>query len=391
MSSTKEFDGNELLIRELIARRDGYSIFEERKPYQPDELPLKELDYKRLLPLVATATASVARYDALVATLAKPEVILAPLARQEAVISSEIEGIYATAKEVMEYQAGISKEGGKKLDIEEILNCQSAMGTAQQHVQSNRISVAAVCSWHKTLLEGERGKRKQPGQLRSVQNWIGRPGSTLQTAVYIPPAPEQIANCMAAWERYVSSDDIDPLIQTAVMHAQFELIHPFCDGNGRSGRLLVPLLLYQQQVTSQPVFYLSASINKFRGSYYRGLRCISKDGDWDGWIEYFLKVMADQATSNIQTVKKILALYEKTRQEIHGITKSQHTDKVLDAIFTCPLFNTSTLIESTGMHKSSAMTLLQKLKEQCILQEIRPSSGRRPAVLGFPPLLDIAN
>lgn len=259
------------------------------QPYIPDPLPLTELDYRLLLPLVGQANAALARYDGLLQGIPNPAVMLSPLTTQEAVLSSKIEGTQATVDEVLEQEAGLIKEGEKYKDIQEISNYRQALYSAREYLQDYSIRLPFVRELHRILLSSVRGQDKTPGEFRKDQNWIGRYGCTMEQASFVPPNPFQLPDFLQAWEQYLDSDDVDFLLQTAVMHAQFELLHPFKDGNGRIGRILIPLFLYQKKALSQPMFYLSEYLESHRDEYYARLKAISAEGDWNGWIAFSCK------------------------------------------------------------------------------------------------------
>jgi len=360
------------------------------KPYIPETLPISELDYKRLLPLVAQANAELARYDGLLQGLPNPAVMLSPLTTQEAVLSSKIEGTQATVDEVLEQEAGLLKEGEKYQDIQEISNYRKALFQARGYLKDYPIRLSFVRELHHVLMDSVRGQDKTPGEFRKDQNWIGAYGCTLETATFVPPNPFQLPNYLNDWEKYLHDDDIDLLLQTAVVHAQFELLHPFKDGNGRIGRILIPLFLFQKKTISQPMFYLSEYLENHREEYYSRLRAISEKGDWDNWIVFFLQAIAEQAKQNSLRVSQIQTLYDEMKQVIHKTTHSQYTVHLLDAIFNHPIFETTTLIKKTKIPKPTAMGLLKQLKEAGILKELRVGSGRRPAILSFPKLINIA-
>ncbi len=360
------------------------------QPYIPDPLPLTELDYRLLLPLVGQANAALARYDGLLQGIPNPAVMLSPLTTQEAVLSSKIEGTQATVDEVLEQEAGLIKEGEKYKDIQEISNYRQALYSAREYLQDYSIRLSFVRELHRILLSSVRGQDKTPGEFRKDQNWIGRYGCTMEQATFVPPNPLQLPDFLQAWEQYLDSDDVDFLLQTAVMHAQFELLHPFKDGNGRIGRILIPLFLYQKKALSQPMFYLSEYLESHRDEYYARLKAISAEGDWNGWIAFFLQAVASQAQQNSERVVAIRALYEEMKQAIQEATRSQYTVQVLDAIFDRPIFSTTDLIARTQIHKPTAMSLIRQLKTAEILQELKAGSGRRAAVLCFPRLLNIA-
>jgi Fic family protein len=200
----------------------------------------------------------------------------------------------------------------------------------------------------------------------------------------------QLLDHLEAWAAYLQGNDRDGLIQTAVMHAQFELIHPFKDGNGRIGRLLIPLFLFSKQMLSQPMFYLSGYLESHRDEYYARLRGISESGQWNEWVVFFLQALSRQAVDNTERIKGTLALYEDMKERIRTITHSQFTIQLLDALFDRPIFQSSDIVKRTGLTKQSVTPLLRQLRAAGVLHPLREASGRRPAVLAFPELLNIA-
>ncbi|WP_281645777.1 Fic/DOC family N-terminal domain-containing protein [Parendozoicomonas sp. Alg238-R29] len=363
-------------------------------PHQPDSLPLDNLDYRQLFSLVGEANAELARYDGLLQGIPNPAVMLSPLTTQEAVLSSKIEGTQATVDEVLEQEAGLTKEGEKFKDIQEISNYRTALFQASEHLKDYPIRLSLIRELHGILLNSVRGQNKSPGDFRNDQNWIGRAGCTVEQATFVPPSPLALAQHLEDWERYLDFDDSDFLLQVAVVHAQFELLHPFKDGNGRIGRILIPLFLYQKKALSQPMFYLSEYLEAHRDEYYQRLQAISTEGDWNGWIAFFLKAITLQARENSLRVKAIMALYEQMKHRIHDITHSQYSVHLLDALFSRPIFKTTDVIQqfesAYGIHPKTTPGLLRQLKEAGILLEIKPGSGRRAAVLCFPELLELA-
>ncbi len=366
----------------------------DAKPYQPDQLPVENLDYRQLFALVGAANAELARYDGLLQGIPNPAVMLSPLTTQEAVLSSKIEGTQATVDEVLEQEAGLEKQGEKYKDIQEISNYRSALYQASEHLKSYPIRLSFILDLHRILLDSVRGQGKTPGEFRKDQNWIGRAGCTMEQASFVPPSPLQLQDHLQAWQDYLDFDDADFLLQVAVAHAQFELLHPFKDGNGRIGRLLIPLFLFQKKALSQPMFYLSEYLEAHRDEYYQRLNNISQEGDWNGWIAFFLKAITVQAKQNSARVKAIMALYDDMKQHIHEITHSQYSVYLLDALFSKPIFKTSDLASQLerdfGISKRTVPALLKQLKDAEVLIELRPSSGRKPAVLCFAQLLNLA-
>lgn len=261
------------------------------QPYTPAALPLAGLDYARLIGKIGPANAALARYDGLLQSVINPGVMLSPLTNREAVLSSKIEGTQATVDEVLEYEAGLNFEGEKAQDIQEIVNYRKTLVIASDYVQERPISLALVKQMHAVLMDSVRGANKAPGEFRRDQNWIGPAGCTIEQASFVPPSPLRLLDHLQAWEDYLASTDFDLLVQVAVVHAQFELIHPFKDGNGRIGRLLIPLFLYQKRALASPMFYLSDYLESHRDLYYARLQGISREGDWTGWIAFFLQAI----------------------------------------------------------------------------------------------------
>lgn len=361
------------------------------KPFVPHNLPLEPLDYGSLIGLVGRANAELARYDGLLQGIVNPAVLLSPLTTQEAVLSSKIEGTQATLDEVLEHEAGQSFSPDKDQDIQEIVNYRTALVLATEELAHRPLSLALVKHMHRLLMNSVRGADKEPGLFRRDQNWIGRLGCPIEEATFVPPSPLQLHDHLEAWAQYMVGDDADRLIQAAVVHAQFELIHPFKDGNGRIGRLLIPLFLYSKQVLGRPMFYLSGYLETHRDEYYDRLKAISREGDWNGWVEFFLKAIIAQASVNSQKVRSMLELYEGMKARIAATTHSQFAIAALDAIFDRPIFRTTDFAARSGITtRQTAMLILRQLKQGGILTTLVEASGRRPAVMAFPELVNLA-
>jgi len=360
-----------------------------RTPYIPDSLPVKEIDHKRLLPLVGDARGALATYAGLLEGVVNPAVLLSPLANEEAVVSSKIEGTQATQYDLFQYEAGMEQPEEKGRDIQEIQNYRTALLEGEEALKSYPFSLHLVRSLHKILMDSVRGMDKSPGEFRKDQNWIGRPGCAMEEATFIPPSPLILDDCLHSWETYVQSADIDPIFQTAVTHAQFELIHPFKDGNGRIGRVITTLYLRAKRLLPGPQFYLSRYLEKHRDEYYARLSSISERGDWNGWLEFFLTAVRAQSEENSTKIRRVLDLYERTKRRIAGETHSQFAITLLDAIFQQPVFTVRMLVQKHGLEKPTAAQLVRRMKEAGLLTEIREARGQRPAVLCFAELLTI--
>jgi Fic family protein len=235
-----------------------------------------------------------------------------------------------------------------------------------------------------------RQHNREPGQFRKNQNWIGPWGGSIEDAHFVPPSPLQMLDHLQAWEGYLNNDDSDCLVQAAVVHAQFELIHPFKDGNGRIGRLLIPLFLFNKGALSHPMFYLSAYLEENRYEYHERLRGISESGQWSEWIAFFLKAVSIQARDNAERIQRTLTLYEQMKEHIQEFIYSKYTNQFLDALFERPIFQTSDLVKRSGLAKKTVMPLLRQLKSEMVFRSLCEASGRRAAILSFPALLKIA-
>ncbi len=305
--------------------------------YQYDHFPPTALDWLRLLPLIGPASAAVARYEGILHGIPNADVLLSPLITQEAVLSSKIEGTQATFGEVLEFEAtGEAADGGKTADIHEILNYRAALKHAVHQMETLPLSQRVVKDAHRVLMQGVRGQNKTPGEYRRIPNWIGPPGCTAETARFVPAGADRVPDAMSAWERYLHTEAPDKLVQLAILHAEFEAVHPFLDGNGRIGRLLVPLFLVEKKLLSTPNYYISAYLESHRDEYYERLLAVSRDDDWTGWCEFFLTAMIRQAEDNQAKAMAILDLYRAKKDWIAELTHSHHAIRALDRLFSRP-------------------------------------------------------
>ena len=293
--------------------------------------------------------------------------------------------------EVLEFEAGrdaVSPE--RREDIQEVLNYRAAMREAERQLQTLPLSERVVKAAHAVLLEGVRGQGKTPGEYRKGPNWIGAPGCTINEADFVPIAADRLLDAMGAWERYVHTEAPDRLVQLAILHVEFEALHPFLDGNGRLGRMLIPLFLWQTGLIRQPMFYISAYFEARRDAYYDGLPAVSRDNNWTGWCQFFLEAVRAQAEDNLTRAQGILTLYEQMKQRLPDLTRSQYAIRALDWIFERPIFRSTDFVASSGIPKPTARRCLRVLREKEILKVLVAASGRRAAILGYPDLLNIA-
>lgn len=361
--------------------------------YHYDIFPPSNIEWARLIPLLGPASAALARYDATLAAIPNAAVLLGPLTTQEAVLSSRIEGTQATMEEVLEYEAeGESKDISqeRKTDINEVLNYRKAMWHAVDLLNDLPLCQRVVRAAHRVLLTGVRGHGKSPGEYRKSPNWIGPPGCKIENAKFVPVSADRLQEAMSRWELYIHEDAPDRFVQLAILHAEFEAIHPFLDGNGRLGRMCVPLFMFKIGLIHAPMFYISAFFEKNRNEYYERLLAVSRNDDWTGWCEFFLHAVTEQAQNNQQKASEILKLYENKKNQIVEFTHSQYSIHALDFIFSRPIFKSSDFTQIAEIPLPTAKRILSILRDNKILKTLRPSSGRRSAIYAFSELINTA-
>jgi Fic family protein len=363
-----------------------------KKPFIPHELPPSNIDWQKLAPLIGKATAELARYDGLLQTMINPNLLLSPITTNEAVLSSRIEGTRATLEEVLEYEAGNKFDPEKTNDIQEISNYRGALLSAEKDLDSGRsLSLSLIKSLHQILMQGVRGENKSPGQFRDTQNYIGARGRSIEEATFVPPSPIILDEYLEKWMKFINSESGDIISQLGIIHAQFEIIHPFKDGNGRMGRILIPVFLYQRKFLHRPMFYLSEFLEEHRDEYCAALRDITEGNNWHGWVEFFLIAVESQARRNFEKAKHIQALYTNLKTEFAKLTRSQFAIGALDAFFARPILSSTSFMEMAGIQtRITSNAILSQLKEGGIIKEIKRASGSSPAIYALPEILNIA-
>jgi len=267
----------------------------------------------RLITLLSTADRLIGRLAGEGGRLPNPHILIRPFVQREAVLSSKIEGTQATLGELLAVEAGAVVQRSPD-DLREVGNYVTALEFGISRLKQLPLCVRLTRELHAKLMTGVRGHQATPGKFRTVQNWIGKPGSTLATASYVPPPPGQVAACLSAWEKFLHDSELPPLVTIALAHYQFEAIHPFIDGNGRVGRLLITLFLIERKILPTPLLYLSAFFEASRRDYYDGLRGVSERGEWTDWIEYFLlgvARMSEDALRRAVRVNKLITQWQK--------------------------------------------------------------------------------
>ena len=362
--------------------------------YHLGNFPPKELDWSQLIPLLGPANAGLARYDGLLSAIPNAHILLSPLTTQEAVLSSKIEGTHVTISEVLEIEAGGISEAftqPKRDDAEEVLNYRAAMQACVTEMAHRPFSQQILRGAHQLLMQGVRGRDKFPGNYRTDQNWIGATGCALDTASFVPIAPEHLRSGMDAWEQYFgSTSEMDALVQLALVHVEFEALHPFEDGNGRLGRMLIPLFLHQRKLLSSPDFYMSGYLERNREEYQERLRAVSRDGAWTAWCVFFLNGIREQAANNETKARAILSLYDRIKQQTVDLTHSQHAMRAVDFLFQSPIFSAPTFINHSSIPKPTASRILAVLRDAGILITLEEGRGRRAGIYAFKELLNVA-
>ncbi len=336
------------------------------KPYIPQKLPIDNIDWIDLIDDISKANRALAKYDGYLQIIPNKELLLAPLTIKEAVLSSKIEGTQATFEDVLNYEANPKKVSNYG-DIEEVVNYKKAINYAVYRLNELPLSSRLFKEIHKILLSGVRGSNKNPGNFRNGQVFIGKNGASIKEATFIPPEPQIIDEYLSNLENYIHYDEKDVLVQLAIIHAQFEIIHPFWDGNGRIGRILIPLFLFYKDVISTPMFYISEFLETNRSDYYKYLSLVSKEKNWNSWIKFFLNTIYIQATNNIEKINKILSLYNQLKDEITNIPTPKNSIKVLDFLFSTPIFSAKLFIEKTNIEKRNVYRIIDFLVEKEII------------------------
>lgn len=361
------------------------------KAYVARSLPLDDIDYEDLFSIAVKASNALARYDGLLQGLVNPDVLMAPLSVQEAQYSSRIEDIYATVEDILTQEAGGAM--GKRpteeiLDIHEVLNYRRTLQLAQNSLaQGQPLNLHFIRAMHQTLMKGARGSDKSPGQFRNDQNWIGAKGCSIEEAIFVPVSPLELDKNLSNLISYIESDDRDAIAQAAIVHAQFELIHPFRDGNGRVGRLLIPLFLSKKKILSAPMFYLSGYLERNRQEYLNKLTGLSKENDWQSWLHFFYRAVIEQSEVNSEKVNRLIELYSECKTLVRNITGSKYSDAITDGLFQGPIFSRPQLQKLTQIPQGTLYKQIDKLEDAEVIQTHIEGSGTIPTTYFFPKLL----
>ncbi len=353
----------------------GYRAFIPA-PLPPDP-PVKL--WGKLQKLLSQADRALGRLDGSIQTLPNPDLFVLMYVRKEAVLSSQIEGTQSSLQDLLAAEARVLTPDRPR-DVGEVINYVRAMNYGLEHLAELPVSTRLIREIHAQLLQGTCGSRLTPGELRREQNWIGFEGCTLPEATFVPPPPTEVPNALAALENFLHYDDTLPLlIKIGLAHAQFETIHPFLDGNGRVGRLLITFLLCEQEVLFKPVLYLSYYFKRYRAAYYERLQAVRNSGDWEGWLAFFLRGVAEVSTQATETARRILALREVHRALIteHFGRAAGNGHRVLEYLYERPIVSVNQVKELISTAYPAANTLVSKMEEHGILREFTGQSRNR--------------
>ena len=344
----------------------GYEAFVP-KPLPPN--PPVLIDSK-MASLLSEADRALGRLDGVTSILPNPDFFVAMYVRHEAVLSSQIEGTQSTLEDVLEFEIDAKGEDMPK-DVEEVVNYVAAMNHGLQRVAEFPMSLRLIREIHGKLLEGVRGGDREPGEFRKKQNWLGPNGCSIREATFIPPPPGDLDTVLTELEKFLHFEEpIPALIHCGLCHAQFETIHPFLDGNGRVGRLLITFLLCQKQVLHRPLLYLSHYLKRHRAQYYDRLMAIRTDGDWEGWLKFFLRGVAEVSESATITAREILKLRETARQQAQASPGgANYGQRLVDYLFERPVLTVRMVEQALECSFAKANNLVQSFAELGLLEE----------------------
>jgi len=351
----------------------GYRAFVP-KPLPP--APALRQDAE-LASLLSAADHRLGRLDGVATTLPNPDLFVAMFVHKEAVLSSQIEGTQASLDDVLEFEAGAAS-ADLPGDVAEAVNYVAAMNYGMERIKELPLSLRLMKEIHKRLLEHVRGGEKEPGEFRRSQNWVGPMGTSLTEAMYVPPSVDDMNRAMGDLESFLHDRrPLPPLIKCGLVHSQFETIHPFLDGNGRMGRLLITFLLCQQGILERPLLYLSYFFKRNRLEYYERLQAVRDTGDWEGWMKFFLRGVIEVSSESAVTVRDILALRGVHTELLQKNLRTANSLRLLDRLYDRPVTSVSDVAEYLGVTFNAANTLVGKFCDLGLLRETTGGARRR--------------
>lgn len=336
---------------------------------------------------ISEADRSLGELAGVARTLPNPHLLIGPFIRREAVLSSRIEGTQASLSDLFFFEAAGSS-ADQTGDIREVANYVKALEYGLTRLKELPVSLRLIREIHERLMRGVRGDHLTPGEFRRSQNWIGPPGCTLMDALFVPPPAEEMKKSLGEFEKFLhASSSLPPLVRLALVHYQFEVIHPFLDGNGRVGRLLMTFLLCAEDLLPEPLLYLSDFFERHRQDYYRLLLGVSQKGNWMEWITFFLRGVAEQSQDAIKRSKKLLGLWQDCRDRLQSARSSALLLKLVDDLFSYPAVTVGLAAKRLKVTNRSAQLNIEKLVREGILKEA--TGKRRNRVFIAPSIIKI--
>lgn len=366
--------------------------FKNAVQYHYDQFPPAKLNYNTIINSLLKATDSLARYDQMLKNMHNSEILLAPLRNQEAVISSRMEGTISTMDEILKFEADSENdsEGAKNVrsEIFETILYQRALLNAQNAMKDGYpLSQHLVKTIHQQLLSFGRGALKSPGQYKVEQNYLA--DKIKQKVLFTPISPEKLNDGLEILFDYINNSSDPILVKTALLHLEFEALHPFQDGNGRIGRMLITLLLWSSGTISEPHFYISGYLEEHKDEYIDTMRNVSQNNHWEKWCVFFLNAIEKQAIKNLEIADRIKNLYEEMKHIFSDTLSSKWSVNALDYIFTNPIYRNNKFTSKSGIPGPTAARFTRLLQDKELIRTMEDSSGRRPALYAFEPLLKL--
>jgi Fic family protein len=366
--------------------------FDKAVYYHYDKFPPKELRYEKFVDSLLKATDGLARYDQMLKNMHNSEILLAPLRNQEAVISSRMEGTISTMDEILKFEADAENDSEEakhvRSEIYETILYQRALTNAQRAMMDGYpLSPHLVKTIHQQLLSFGRGATKSPGAFKTEQNFLA--DKIKQEILFVPVSPEKLTDGLELLFQYIKESTDPVLVKTALMHLEFEALHPFQDGNGRIGRMLITLFLWSSETISAPHFYISGYLEENKDEYIDTMRNVSRNNDWERWCVFFLNAVEGQAKKNLQIAENIKNLYEEMKQIFSDVLSSKWSFIALDYIFANPIFRNNRFTTKSGIPAPTAARFTRLLLEKGLIRTMEEPAGRRPALYAFEPLLKL--
>ena len=357
----------------VVRTLHGYEAF------IPNPLPPDTKWSNKLLAALSQADRSLARLAEVGNTFPVPHVVVRPFIRKEAVLSSQIEGTRTTFQELLSFEAGQLSFFRDMEDTREVLNYVRALDYGLERLKTFPLSVRLIREIHAILMQGVRGEHMTPGEVRRSQNWIGRPGATLEKARYVPPPPDEMHNCLSELERFIHAvSELPPLLRIGMIHYQFEAIHPFLDGNGRIGRLLVTFLLVAWDLLSQPLLYLSNFIEINRQEYYDRLLAVSQKGEWEAWLLFFLEGVRSQAEDASRRISHLKDLRSAYREKFTNDRSRGALGILVDYLIGTPITSITQAQETLNIGSFNMIQRnIEKLEALGIVREVTGNKRNR--------------